>query len=403
MRNNITWKHLLRITVLLVLAMLLVIGTTACGMDTLNELDRMVGLRGNDASKTQALFESITEETGIHMEYTLDAEGVTVDQDVYKKGDNFYAETTSNGQKVTVIITGETMYALDDNSKTAVKLKLEGEQKEQIAQSMDMIDNIYSTGTSDANCQKGSVKIDGVEYETEEYSSEDGTAQFVYNDDGKLTYLITDAGDEKLQMKISAMDGEVPDSRFELPEGYTVNDMSDTTEKPEKNEKPEQTEKTEKQNDTEKKQTEDTRTVTSYEGGYSFQARKSAIVEINGQFVDVYLEEQSTVPYYRIYPMMQVNNQTVDSFLNGTIQTIKKNQKDQLLGEPEKVTITVNDRELKGFTYSYTSDDGKRVVVSENFAELHEGTIYSWGSAYMEGDSETPAEFRAAIESFQLK
>jgi hypothetical protein len=101
--------------------------------------------------------------------------------------------------------------------------------------------------------------------------------------------------------------------------------------------------------------------------------------------------------------MMQVSGQTVDQFHDGTIQKVKENQQNKLIGEPQKVTITVGDKEIKGFTYSYSTDDGKDVVMAENYTDLIDGTFYSWGCTYMKGDNVTPAECRLAMESFKLK
>lgn len=354
------WKR----TLPAALAVLTVLSLTACS------------LLPEKTSKTKALFEGITKDTGIHMKYTLESDGTTVTQDMYKKGSNFYADTSTGDVSAIVIVKDDTMYALDPSSKKAVKAELTGENKEKIAQSMASIDGIYEMGTSDEKCTRGTVKIDGMEYDSEEFSSEGGTSKFVFNDDGELVYILTTSGDTELKMKIDALSGDVPEGQFEVPDGYQVSDP--------------------------KAVSEETRTVTSYKGGFSFQTKKSFITEINGEYVDVYLENQSSVPCFNVYPMMQLNNETVERFNDRNMAALKKSYGDTLIEGPEKITIDVNGREVKGYECTYSSDGGKTVVHRENFAELYNGTFYSWSASYLKGDEVTPAEIRAAMASFKL-
>ena len=64
------------------------------------------------------------------------------------------------------------------------------------------------------------VTIDGVKYETEEAVNEGSTVKFAYRDDGALAYIITLDGATETEIRITAFDGDVEESRFDIPDGY---------------------------------------------------------------------------------------------------------------------------------------------------------------------------------------
>ena len=76
------------------------------------------------------------------------------------------------------------------------------------------VDNILSLGQADVEYQKGTVTIDGVKYETEEAVNDGSTVKFAYRDDGALD------GATETEIRITAFDGDVEESRFDIPDGY---------------------------------------------------------------------------------------------------------------------------------------------------------------------------------------
>ena len=82
------------------------------------------------------------------------------------------------------------------------------------------VDNILSLGQADVEYQKGTVTIDGVKYETEEAVNKGSTVKFAYRDDGTLAYIITLDGATETEIRITAFDGNVEESRFDIPDGY---------------------------------------------------------------------------------------------------------------------------------------------------------------------------------------
>lgn len=370
-------------------------------------------------SRVKNIFKDINEESGIHMKYSVETNGVNIEQDIYKKGDQLYEDTLAGDTRVVMIVNASTVYMLDDSSKTAIKADLTEEQKTQIESAMSSVDGIFEAGTSNEEFTEGTVKIDGMIYDTEEYSSDEASGKFVFNDDGDLVYVMASAGGQEVKIKIDVLEGNVPDKQFEIPEGYQVVDINGkpVTDNPADKSG---TDETKSEASTANSSGTDTtggsasdsnstptaqnlQTVTSEAGGFSFRTGSNYIINISGQYVDVYLKTQSTAPAFHVYPMIQVNDQTVDDFNDATIEQVKKNQQNKLTGEPEKITITVNDKEIKGFRYSYSTDDGKDIVMAENYLDLIDGTFYSWGCSYMKGDSVTPVELRSAMQSFQLK
>ena len=91
------------------------------------------------------------------------------------------------------------------------------------------MDNILEIGQMDIKYEKGTVKLDGMEYDTEEVVNGDSTIKFVYNDDGKLVYIIRMDGTTETDIKITAFDEDVKESQFDIPDGYTSTSEADTS------------------------------------------------------------------------------------------------------------------------------------------------------------------------------
>jgi hypothetical protein len=94
-------------------------------------------------------------------------------------------------------------------------------------------------------------------------------------------------------------------------------------------------------------------------------------------------------------------DQTADTFLDQSVETIKKNQGNKLAGEPERRTIKLHGKDVKSIRYDFSSDDGKMTFTGENFALIIGDNIYSWSSVYHKGDNVTPAQVYAAMKSFE--
>ena len=373
-------KRIIKSLLLMALATLIFSTMTACG----------------EESKTKALFEGIDKDSGIHMKFSMDYQDVTVPADVYVKGENAKVSTAVQNQAVTMILRDGKVSILDDTKKTYVTVSLTEDIKEQMKSLQDTPTKMRDFSEGD-DFETGTRKIDGMEYYTEIFKNGDDEAEFAFNDDDELAYIFAKQDGTETQLKVEVLEGDVQKSDFDIPNDYTQSqeNTADTSGNG---------------NDTSgsgvasgvQKTGGGNQIITSNEGKFTFSTDEDYIVELNGEYCDVYLEKKSTIPSFNLYAMVQVNNQTVDDFLNGVIESVKKQQKNKLTQQPQKQTINVNGRKVQGIKYSYSTDDGKSTVVAENFAEIYNGTIYSWGSAYMKGDNVTPGVVQGAMQNFRV-
>ena len=375
-----------------ILILILSIALLSCGMKKEKPAESTTEEQKQD-SKLKNVFKDITSDTGMHMKSTTETNGITIEMDLYKKGDKMYADTRANGSQFIMIVSGNFIYMLDQASKTAVRAEMTPEQKAQVDNSMSGMDTVYDTAESDEEFTRSTCKIDGMNYDSEVYDSKDGKATFVFNDDGDLVYLITEAGGQEVRMKIDALDGDVTDGIFEVPDGYTVVDQ-----------KSQPADSTESTGDKSGQTSQDLQTVISGDGSFRFQTGKDYIINTNGGFVDVYLETRNTIPFFNCYPMMRLNRESTRTFLEGVKEQVKKNHDGRLTGEPEDVTLEINGQKIAGFTYAYTTDNGKDTVHAANYANLIGGTFYSWSCGYMEGEinTDTEAALKTAMETFEV-
>ena len=163
------------------------------------------------------------------------------------------------------------------------------------------MDNILEIGQMDIKYEKGTVKLDGMEYDTEEVVNGDSTIKFVYNDEGKLVYVIRMDGTTETDIKITAFDGDVKESQFDIPDGYTSTSEADTSissTSTEKNNSSSDT-STEKNNSISGNSTGITdKEIINEEGGYSFKTADYNIISKNGEVTTVYTNSKEQVPYF---------------------------------------------------------------------------------------------------------
>lgn len=177
---------------------------------------------GDKESLTEKTFKSITEKTGVHMEVEQLDSGSRTIIGVAKKGDHLYASVEAGGQKAIILSDGRTITTLDPASKTMVKEEINEAYQKQLDQIASGTDAIMAAGESvSGDYEEGSVKYDGEEYATETFRDGEDEAVFGYKD-GKLGYFALTRGGQKQVLKINALDGEVDEALFLIPEGYTA-------------------------------------------------------------------------------------------------------------------------------------------------------------------------------------
>ena len=381
-----------------------------------------------DESKTKALFKDINKDTGIHMKYSMDLgkmmagqatagqdqngqslSGQTMEMEIFIKGENAYVDTTAAGAHSITILKDGVLSVLNPQAKTATQMKLTDQQKAQLEQLTKTPKDMKETSEQE-EYKTETKKIDGMEYDTEVFEKDGSTATFAYNDDGELAYIIAKEGSTEVTMKIEALDGDVKDSQFEVPSGYTVQQAGQNSSQNNGSGNNSNSNgsgsNSNSGSDNGKSGNKSFKiggdgTVVCNDGAFSFKTDKNYIAHVSGSNVDIYLEKENSLPVFRCYKMPRVDGQSVNDFLKQSIDNLSKSRKGKFKDKPKLQTITVNGEKVKGYKYSYDSDYSDDSYTGENFAVFTDDAIYSWSSVYNTGDNVTPAEVQAAMETFE--
>ena len=139
-----------------------------------------------------------------------------------------YLDATSGEDRFLYIVKDDILTVLDPVNKIYEQREITDDVEKQLKTVTSGMDNILEIGQMDIKYEKGTVKLDGMEYDTEEVVNGDSTIKFVYNDEGKLVYVIRMDGTTETDIKITAFDGDVKESQFDIPDGYTSTSEADT-------------------------------------------------------------------------------------------------------------------------------------------------------------------------------
>lgn len=281
-------RKFLPVAIMFVLAFCL----TACGGSSENE--------SGSTSRTQELFSKYTKETGVHMGLSMENDGKNVSVDLYQLGDNMYIDTISGEDHIIFLVKDDILTVLDPVNMVYEQMEITDEVEMQLETITSGVENILSLGQTDTAYEKGTVKIDGMNYETEEAGNDEATAKFVYNDDGDLVYMIKAEGDTETRMKITAFDGNVEESRFDIPEGYAAASEGSSTDSDTTTEATTDRSTTEGSSDSSNTLGSSEQEVINEEGGYSFQTADYNTVSKSGNITMVYTNSQEAIPYFSV-------------------------------------------------------------------------------------------------------
>jgi len=206
------------LTVMLVLVMAFAFASCGGGSEGESEGD------SGSKSRLAGVFGGIGEESGIHMNYEMEIDGKTTVTDTYMKDGKIYTETDMEGSgKSITIYTDGYMYTLVPETKTGYKMKVDEDTAETLDTS-SVLDS-YEEYTDDVDFEKGEKEVDGKTYYSETYTTGENSAIYCFDGD-KLVYMISETSDgEETIIKYNAIDGDVDDSIFEVPDGYTITEM----------------------------------------------------------------------------------------------------------------------------------------------------------------------------------
>ena len=250
------------------------------------------GKKSVSTFKTQELFSKYSKDKGIHMGISMKNNGTDISVDIYQLGEKMYLDATSGEDRFLYIVKDDIITVLDPVNKVYEQREITDDVEKQLKTVTSGIDNILEIGQMDIKYEKRTVKLDGMEYDTEEVVNGDSTIKFVYNDDGKLVYVIRMDGTTETDIKITAFDGDVKESQFDIPDGYTSTSEADTSissTSTEKNNSSSDT-STEKNNSSSDTSTEKNNSISgnstgimdkeviNEEGGYSFKKNRTRIL-----------------------------------------------------------------------------------------------------------------------------
>lgn len=353
------------------------------------------GKKSVSTFKTQELFSKYSKDKGIHMGISMKNNGTDISVDIYQLGEKMYLDATSGQDRFLYIVKDNILTVLDPVNKVYEQRKITDDVEKQLKTVTSGIDNILEIGQMDIKYEKRTVKLDGMEYDTEEVVNGDSTIKFVYNDDGKLVYVIRMDGTTETDIKITAFDGDVKESQFDIPDGYTSTSEADTSVS---------STSTEKNNSSSDNSTGIMdKEVINEEGGYSFKTADYNIISKNGEVTTVYTNSKEQVPYFNVVTLKKGSGDTIDEHLDRLSEAVMDKYKNRIASPPVKVSAQLTGRTAYGIEYSYSTEDGKNTIKVSHYVDDLGDAWASWAAVYYPGDAVTLSELQEAMDSLIIQ
>ena len=353
------------------------------------------GKKSVSTFKTQELFSKYSKDKGIHMGISMKNNGTDISVDIYQLGEKMYLDATSGQDRFLYIVKDDILTVLDPVNKVYEQREITDDVEKQLKTVTSGIDNILEIGQMDIKYEKGTVKLDGMEYDTEEVVNGDSTIKFVYNDDGKLVYVIRMDGTTETDIKITAFDGDVKESQFDIPDGYTSTSEADTSVS---------STSTEKNNSISDNSTGIMdKEVINEEGGYSFKTADYNIISKNGEVTTVYTNSKEQVPYFNVVTLKKGSGDTIDEHLDRLSEAVMDKYKNRIASPPVKVSAQLTGRTAYGIEYSYSTEDGKNTIKVSHYVDDLGDAWASWAAVYYPGDAVTLSELQEGMNSLIIQ
>ena len=144
-------------------------------------------------------------------------------------------------------------------------------------------------------------------------------------------------------------------------------------------------------------------TVVNKEGDYSFETSLLYLVDTFGDKTTVYTGANKIVPYYSIDKMNNYRHSTPSDFLNGMISSAKTRYQNRLTGQPQKITVDVNNEDIPGIKYAYSTVDGSKTIHVEQFIMQvpDDDDFYVWTCDDYKDDGDTYLEMLASMATLK--
>lgn len=381
-------KHMRKRVLAVVLSLIMAVGMTGCGSGG----DK----KDSGELRTPELLSGISEKKGIHMDFSIDeGEDDVIDMEMYQKKDDIYVDFKEGGVHVIIISDGETATILDPSTKTGVQSEMDDATEEEIENMTEDMDEILDLDDDDLDWKTGTVKQDGMEYESEEVEKKHATIKFLYNDDGDLAYIISEKENDESVMKINAFDNEIPKDAFDIPDGYDIQGgTSDTTSKKGQDTK----------TDSNDRMPSPSGKYETYQirSGYTFEYDTAYSIDEDDDTTRVYTYKKGGVPFFYLWLMQNGSGSTARELLSGVGNQKVKSLGDKLVKGPITNTFDAGDRKIDGIEWIYKSDDGTKEYVGVQYTEVIGTFYFNWCAVYEPGDTETPKALEHAMKTFKM-
>ena len=364
-------------------------------------------------SRTDKAFEGITEESGMHLCTELDDENGAIRLDMYRKADNLYIDMLQDGSQTILISDGKVLTVLDPAKKEMKEVEITEEVRAQLDQTASGLDSVYTMSQNRAGKYKeDTVTIDEITYTTEIFESEGEKATFAFDSGDRLCYLITESGGESSQLKIISLDGNVKDSQFAVPEGYTMV-TADPDDLPDDLTSGKGSGKADGGDDTgnDKGSPKDGSSkgsigsdleVRNEYAGYAFQTDQAFHTENSEDMTTVYTKEDGKTPKFFVYPYFMDEGKTPDDIIDEQIDDMLGNDEMNYTVEPQKCTTEINGESWPGVIYAVAANDKSKNLYIQGYLCKSGYMHYRWTAQYVTGDEQTVEDMKHAMSTFEM-
>ena len=364
-------------------------------------------------SRTDKAFEGITEESGMHLCTELDDENGAIRLDMYRKADNLYIDMLQDGSQTILISDGKVLTVLDPVKKEMKEVEITEEVRAQLDQTASGLDSVYTMSQNRAGKYKeDTVTIDEITYTTETFESEGEKATFAFDSGDRLCYLITESGGESSQLKIISLDGNVKDSQFAVPEGYTMV-TADPDDLPDDLTSGKGSGKADGGDDTgnDKGSPKDGSSkgsigsdleVRNEYAGYAFQTDRAFHTENSEDMTTVYTKDEGKTPKFFVYPYFMDEGKTPDDIIDEQIDDMLGNDEMNYTVEPQKCTTEINGESWPGVIYAVASNDKSKNLYIQSYLCKSGYMHYRWTAQYVTGDEQTVEDMKHAMSTFEM-
>lgn len=356
----------IKLLVVTALTLIMAIGMTSCG----------------SADKTQKLLSEIDFDNGYHIATETVVNGGTVTVDMYQRGDDFKVDAKTSAGDFIFLYKDNVLTLMDPTTKKADVVEMSEELSMQLAVFTSNGDLLKYLAEEDREYTESTMKLEGMEYDTEETEISEGVImKMLYNDEGNLAYMVRVNESSESIIKVLALDGDVSDEDFEVPKEYSVSGSSTGS----------------------SGSSAGLVEVVNTAGGYSFMTSNMNRVNKVDERTMVYTNSSGDIPYFNVFIMDKGSTQNADSLLDAGIKQAQDKYQNRLPATPVKKTQKFNGYSASGIEYSYSTVDGTDMIMVQQYYIGMGDKWISFTGEFYSGDEVSQAEMYEAMATLKMK